>query len=216
MKKAIKIFIITILLLAGSSGFVLAECDPSQTELEIKLPGLEGCVNGPADYLSGIYKLSLGVGVFLAAVVIVRAGIKYAISGDNATKQKDAKDDIFQAIFGLVVLFGSVIILRTINPDLTDLGKLQKLPTISPLNSSEKDARTTCIECKNNAYSALCTFKMNDSEYVAAQKDYYKATKNHTEATAFVIKMRELEQAEEERLYSGCRDLCANVPNEAI
>ena len=146
MKKAIKIFIITILLLAGSSGFVLAECDPSQTELEIKLPGLEGCVNGPADYLSGIYKLSLGVGVFLAAMVIVRAGIKYAISGDNATKQKDAKDDIFQAIFGLVVLFGSVIILRTINPDLTDLGKLQKLPSISPMVTSDAALSEDCKE----------------------------------------------------------------------
>jgi hypothetical protein len=160
MKKAIKIFIITILLLVGSSSFVLAKCDdPSQTELEIKLPGLEGCVNGPADYLSGIYKLSLGVGVFLAAVVIVRAGIKYAISGDNATKQKDAKDDIFQAIFGLVVLFGSVIILRTINPDLTDLGKLQKLPSISPMVTSDAALSEDCKEFMQDRADCLkeCT-----------------------------------------------------------
>lgn len=158
MKKAIKIFIITILLLVGSSSFALAKCDdPSQTELEIKLPGLEGCVNGPADYLSRVYKLSLGVGVFLAAVVIVRAGIKYAISGDNATKQKDAKDDIFQAIFGLVILFGSVIILRTINPDLSDLSKWQQLPKTSPVSSSGSygptkecfDAREAWKKCIN-------------------------------------------------------------------
>ncbi|HNW96477.1 MAG TPA: pilin [Candidatus Paceibacterota bacterium] len=136
MKKVIKIFIIAILLLAGSSGFALAECSDSQTELEIKLPGLEGCVNGPADYLSGIYKLSLGVGVFMAAIVIVMAGVKYAMSGDNAGKQKEAKDDIFQAIFGLVVLFGSVIILRTINPDLADLSKWQQLPPVSSVASS--------------------------------------------------------------------------------
>lgn len=158
MKKAIKIFIITILLLVGSSSFVLAKCDdPSQTELEIKLPGLEGCVNGPADYLSGIYKLSLGVGVFLAAVVIVRAGIKYAISGDNATKQKDAKDDIFQAIFGLVVLFGSVIILKTINPDLTDLGKFQKLPETkiesSDLKNNVSDECAKAMEKRASCYS---------------------------------------------------------------
>ncbi len=155
MKKAIKIFIITILLLAGSSGFVLAKGDPPQTELEIKLPGLEGCVNGPADYLSGVYKLSLGVGVFLAAMVIVRAGIKYAISGDNATKQKDAKDDIFQAIFGLVVLFGSVIILRTINPDLTDLGKWQKLPSISPMVTSDAALSEDCKKSKRDIEDCL-------------------------------------------------------------
>ena len=157
MKKAIKIFIITILLLAGSSGFALAEseCTDAQTKLEIKLPGLDDCINGPADYLSGIYKLSLGVGVFLAAMVIVMAGIKYAISGDNGSKQKEAKDDIFQAIFGLVVLFGSVIILRTINPDLTDLGKLQKLPSISPIVTSDAALSEDCKEFRRGVKECL-------------------------------------------------------------
>ncbi len=128
--KIIKIFIISFLLLTGLSGSVLAQCSDSQTELEIKLPGLSECIDGPADYLAGIYKLSLGIGVFLAAMVIVVAGIKYATSGDNSGKQKEAREDIFQAIFGLLILFGSVIILRTINPDLADLGKWGELPKV--------------------------------------------------------------------------------------
>lgn len=164
MKKAIKIFIITILLLAGSSGFVLAKCDPPQTELEIKLPGLDDCVNGPADYLSGIYKLSLGVGVFLAAMVIVTAGVKYAMSGDNATKQKDAKDDIFQAIFGLLILFGSVLILKFINPDLTDLGKWQNLPETkiesSDLKNNVSDECAKAMKQRDSCYSYCSDLSM--------------------------------------------------------
>lgn len=124
-------------------------CAPSQHKLEIQLPGFNKCVNGPADYLSSLYKLSLGIGVFLAAVVIVMAGIKYATSGDNAGKQKEAREDITQAIFGLLILFGSVIILRTINPDLSDLSKWQNLPIISlppsiitpPMSSKDFDSQ---------------------------------------------------------------------------
>lgn len=216
MKKVFKFILIFILLLIGTNNIALAECSSdAQTELEIKLPFLSGCVNGPADYLAGIYKLSLGVGVFIAAIVIVMAGVKYAISGDNAGKQKEAKDDIFQAIFGLIVLFGSVIILRTINPDLADLSKWQQLP-ITPSTSEDERARTACIECKNTAYESLEFFKLNDGDYVAASKDYF-TTKNNADAAAVALqKMRELESAEQSRLYSGCVDLCADVPNEEI
>ncbi len=132
--KIIKIISISILLFSGLINVVLAADSSSCTKLEIKLPGIgtNGVVCGPAEYLAGIYKLSLGVGVFLAAAVIVMAGIKYATSGDNGGKQKEAREDITQAIFGLLILFGSVIILRTINPDLADLGKWENLPKISP------------------------------------------------------------------------------------
>jgi hypothetical protein len=120
--KIIKISTILILLCCGLAGVTEAATSSTCHELEIQLPGLSGCINGPGNYLAGIYKLSLGVGVFLAAMVIVMAGIKYATAGDNSSKQKEAREDIFQAIFGLLILFGSVIILRTINPDLANLG----------------------------------------------------------------------------------------------
>jgi len=146
MKKFFKFILISTLLLIGTSNIALAECSDDQTKLEIKLPFLSGCVNGPADYLAGIYKLSLGVGVFMAAIVIVMAGVKYAISGDNASKQKEAKDDIFQAIFGLVVLFGSVIILRTINPDLADLSKWQSMPVVTSSRGTDNAQSEECRE----------------------------------------------------------------------
>jgi hypothetical protein len=134
--KIVKIILISIFLFSGLVDITLAAVS-SCTTLEIHLPGVGKKVGdhwevcGPADYLSGVYKLSLGIGVFLAAMVIVMAGIKYATAGDNSGKQKEAREDIFQAIFGLLILFGSVVILRTIDPNLSDLGKLQSLPQTS-------------------------------------------------------------------------------------
>lgn len=213
--KAIKIFVISILLLAGLSSFALAACSDSQTELEIKLPGLPTCIDGPADYLAGIYRLSLGIGVFLAAVVIVMAGVKYATSGDNSGKQKEAKDDIFQAIFGLLILFGSVVILRTIDPNLADLGKWGNLPK-TEISPTEEEERTACIACKNQAADELKSFKMNDSEYLAAKQEYFSSKNDQNAAAVAQQKIRELENAEWERVSAGCVKLCQWVPNEEI
>lgn len=167
--KIVKIILISILLFSGLINIALAAASPCTT-LEIALPGVGKKVGdhwevcGPADYLAGIYKLSLGIGVFLAAVVIVMAGIKFAISGDNAGLQKEAREDIFQAVFGLLILFGSVIILKTIDPNLADLGKLENLPEISlpPSSSSGSGPSPECLEamkkqadCRKNNCTAL-------------------------------------------------------------
>jgi len=211
--KIIKIVLISLLLIGGLSNTILAACSQSQTELEIKLPGLDDCIDGPADYLAGIYKLSLGIGVFLAAVVIVMAGIKYATSGDNSGKQKEAREDITQAIFGLLILFGSVIILRTINPDLADLGKWEGLPETEILETDEA-ARAVCIECKNQANQELKIFKETDSDYLAAEKIFQSGSADA--ASVATQTMRELEGAEKDRVFSGCVGLCESVPNEEI
>jgi len=113
--------------------------------LEVPLPGMSVAC-GPADYLSNAYKIALGAGVFTAAVVIIYAGIMMAVSGDNASKQKDARDQIFQAILGLIILFGSYLILRTINPDLVKLGQWQNLPAFQINAPSSIITRPECEE----------------------------------------------------------------------
>jgi hypothetical protein len=169
--KIVKIILISIFLFSGLVDITLAAVS-SCTTLEIHLPGVGKKVGdhwevcGPADYLSGIYKLSLGIGVFLAAMVIVMAGIKYATAGDNSGKQKEAREDISQAIFGLLILFGSVVILRTIDPNLADLGKLQSMdyiPQSTPISFEEQ------VECSKLSADLSHCFDTNCSGKVPSK-----------------------------------------------
>lgn len=79
----------------------------------------------PASMVANIYQFALIVAGILAFGQIVYAGIQFTISAGNPSKQSDAKDRITQALLGLLLLFGAVLILRTINP------KIGENPTIS-------------------------------------------------------------------------------------
>jgi len=166
MKKAIKLSIIALTLLflgltVFSASAQAATCpDKAFYNLEIKLPGIPGSVCGPADYLSGLYKLAVGIAVALAAIMIVYGGILWSTSGGNASRQKEAKSHITQAIFGLVLLLASYLILNTINPDLVNLGALQSRiqgkaeinisppPTPAPLPPA-------CVKCEKDYHECL-------------------------------------------------------------
>ncbi|MFH1423408.1 MAG: pilin [Candidatus Nealsonbacteria bacterium] len=68
-----------------------------------------------------LYEWGIGIGGFLAFIALIIAGFQYLTSSGNAGRMKDAMDRIKSAGMGLVLLFGSFIILNTINPQLTDL-----------------------------------------------------------------------------------------------
>ena len=68
--------------------------------------------------------------MFLAVGVIVWAGLRYTLAAGNPSTQSDAKDQILQAILGLILLFGAYLILYTINPNLVNL-KLKTLDSVS-------------------------------------------------------------------------------------
>lgn len=124
--KIAKIFFSALILFVLSQMTAWAADSVCHT-LEVPLGSFtQAC--GPAEYLTKIYTISVGLAVVLAVVMIVYAGIIYATSGDNASKQKEARSQITQAIFGLAILLASYLILRTVNPDLTNLGKWENLP----------------------------------------------------------------------------------------
>jgi len=90
-----------------------------------------------------LYEWGIGIAGFAVFIVLVFAGVEYLTSVGNASKMKDAMDRIKSAAFGLVLLLASVLILNTINPQLTVL----KTPTFGivtsttlnlPLDYSEK------------------------------------------------------------------------------
>lgn len=59
-------------------------------------------------------RLLLPFGTVLAGIVILIGGIMYSASGGEPTKVKNAKDLIFGAIIGLVLLITAALIVKTI------------------------------------------------------------------------------------------------------
>ncbi len=95
--------------------------NPSETTGEYSplagIPGLNA--NGSFDdYINSLYALSIAIAGLLAVVKIIIAGVKWMTS-DIVTNRIKAKKDIQGAVFGLLVVLAAVIILNTVNTDLT-------------------------------------------------------------------------------------------------
>jgi len=85
----------------------------------IPAPGEEGFTL--PDLIRYIYLFSIGIVGMVALLFIIIGAFKYVTSAGNPSKAQDAKDQIFSAILGVILLLASVLILRTINPDLVSL-----------------------------------------------------------------------------------------------
>ncbi len=67
------------------------------------------------DYLNGIFMTTIGIAGILAVIIIVICGIKLMGTGSVAGKS-EAKQCIWNAIFGVLLAVGSWLLLNTINP----------------------------------------------------------------------------------------------------
>ena len=119
-----KVFLALIFL-----GFLLSFASVfAAAEISTTLPGPYNIAEtGPVGIIANAYYIALGVGGLLAFGSIVIAGIKWTTSQGNPGTISDAKDQIVQALWGLVLLGGAFVILNTINPELTVL----RLPNLS-------------------------------------------------------------------------------------
>lgn len=71
-----------------------------------------------SDYISGIYQYGLLIGGILAAIVLMAGGLIWLTSGGDVSRVTNAKKIITGGLVGLLLLFGTYIILNTINPEL--------------------------------------------------------------------------------------------------
>jgi len=72
----------------------------------------------PGQIVHQVFDFALTLAGLLAFVMIVWGGVKYAANPGNPSALDDAKDQIFQALLGLLLLVGSVLVLNTINPQI--------------------------------------------------------------------------------------------------
>lgn len=66
--------------------------------------------------LKGIFGWALGIGGVFALGIIIFGGVMYIASAGNDSRQKDAREWITAAVYGLILLAAGYLILNTINP----------------------------------------------------------------------------------------------------
>jgi hypothetical protein len=130
-----------------SSNLGLGECPPPTD-----IPG----------YLNNLYKFAVGIAGLLALAMVVGGGIYYSISTGSGDKQREARSMIVSAIWGVLLLFGSYLILRTVNPQITLLGIGSKDVTgqdIRPISASTLEDQGNKLGSSNcAAFSSMTTF----------------------------------------------------------
>ena len=75
----------------------------------------------PGGMVANLYTFALGAAGVLALGVITYGAIAYTLAAGNPSKQSEAKSWITGALWGLLLLFGAVLILKAINPDIIKL-----------------------------------------------------------------------------------------------
>ncbi len=163
------LFVAAVVLLPASVGAAELELYYTPPCLLDNVPGIGPCPPSSgerpiATYISRIYRFALGAAGFLAVGAIVVGGIYYTISAGSPDKQREGKDMIFSALWGIVLLFGSWILLRTVNPQLVTLKEpsVELLTNLSsfvpagtfpferPVSTTITD-RATAVYCQENA-----------------------------------------------------------------
>jgi hypothetical protein len=116
MKSIISIFLLSLIFMPAQ---VLAGGEVTGFRWLVGIPGLEGSSNFE-DYINALYALAISVAALIAVVKIIIAGAKYMMS-DIVSSKSEAKEDIRNSLIGLLIIIGAVIILNTVNSNLTNV-----------------------------------------------------------------------------------------------
>lgn len=116
MKKIAKFFVILTAISIPISVFAL----------EVGFPTVGGytpgeSTMGPAEWIRYIYLLSFAVVGIALIYTFSRAGIEWMLGGTNPGMINSARKRIWDGLFGLLILLGSYVFLREINPNLVSI-----------------------------------------------------------------------------------------------
>ena len=161
MKKFSKKIICLALIIIGLSvliplSVVLAADYDNDISITLNVP--VGTVTGGAvrgsllgEYFKAWYNLLLGAVGIIATIVIMWGGFKWLSSRGDSKQISDAQDTIFSAITGLVLTFGSYLIISLINPSLTEIN----MPEIGNITVTSKYNAMSQEYSKGSAYDSL-------------------------------------------------------------
>jgi hypothetical protein len=86
-----------------------------------EIPGQGGTTRNFFDYLGALYNFAISFSGVLAIFMIAFGAFIYIVtSAGNSSKMADAKDMIYNAIIGLIIVLIAWLILFVVNPDLVN------------------------------------------------------------------------------------------------
>ena len=112
MKKLIFLFLLFLLLVPLTAVW-------AQGPVAFDFPEAE--TGNITEYIDSFYKTAVAIAGIAAVAMIVVGAIYFVVSGGSQDKQREGKDIITSAVWGVVLLLGAYIILNTINPELVTL-----------------------------------------------------------------------------------------------
>lgn len=95
----------------------------------VTLPRLDANSQSTEQYVRALFLLSIAAAAILAFIKIIFGGVKWMLS-DVITDKQSARNDIKGAVFGLLIVLVAVVVLDTINPELTKLNILSNAPAL--------------------------------------------------------------------------------------
>ncbi|MDP2947012.1 MAG: hypothetical protein Q8N88_02770 [Nanoarchaeota archaeon] len=147
MKKVIFLILFIILALG-----VWQNCQAVEFKLLIDYPiiGTDKITSTSTlpELIRYIYRFALLACGLTAFVAILIGAILYVTSAGDSSKASDAKDRITSALWGILILLSSFLILNTINPDLLNLNI--NLPKIIGGGGDGGTTKYHCMYCCKN------------------------------------------------------------------
>lgn len=106
----------------------------------VTIPGVTntGFGNLP-QYLNQLYLALIAIGALIAVVKIIMAGVKWSFSG-IVTDKAAAKSDIKGALLGLAILLAPYVVLKEINPELTNFNFFRNVNNEMKVNLDTRNA----------------------------------------------------------------------------
>mgnify|MGYP000859099019 CR=1 FL=1 len=179
LKRIQKIFLI----FCASCFLLFAIFLPSilAIELEVSYPVIAGNSLTQSstlpDYVLYIFNFGVLAGFFAAFLSLIWAGVLYFLSPVSVDLRKDAKDRVYGAISGIVILSLTYLIITTINPQLSvlNIGKLPKEDIVF----EEKKSPGVYFFTNNNCSTS-------GKSYVSSQKDLGDYLRNKVNSAKIV------------------------------
>lgn len=165
---------VPVIAYAQTAAPVTSQTTADSNTVELAIPiGAVKSVSGLPQYVSVIYRYSLGIVTLVAIIMVIYGGFQYLLGASMGQIGK-GKSTIQDALSGMAILFLAYVILYTVNPKLTTLSlpSIQRIQTVGVAgdaavgNACTKDSDCgggSCMRmsaaggvCSNGRAGSLC------------------------------------------------------------